>query len=145
MYRETSPSLDMRNSTGVFDVPIGAGTKIFPSAPSFKLLDAFENTGSFNCEGGGTYSPVADDKRLLRVQFFDGIGWRLISPDADIRSVPFAAQAKVAQSAHRLGTLRASIFVISPQREPLSAKQPWCLEQMCPETSRAPPPDSAAP
>nr|BFD67637.1 hypothetical protein HAGR004_26590 [Bdellovibrio sp. HAGR004] len=108
MYRETSPSLDMRNSAGMFDVPIGTGTKIFPAVPSFKLLDVFENTGTFNCEGGGTYSPAVDDKRLLRVQFFDGIGWRLISPDSDIRSVPFAAQAKVAQSAHRLGSLQPS-------------------------------------
>ncbi|AHZ84675.1 hypothetical protein Bb109J_c1985 [Bdellovibrio bacteriovorus] len=105
MYRETSPALDMRNSAGVFDVPIGAGTKIFPAIPAFKLLDVFENSGSFNCEGGGSYAPVADDKRLLRVQFYDGVGWRLITPDADIRSVPFAAQAKVAQSAHKLGTL----------------------------------------
>lgn len=105
IYRETSQALDMRNSAGVFDVPIGTGSKNFPAAAGFKLLDAFENSGSFSCEGGGTYTPITDDKRLLRVQFYDGTGWRLISPDSEIRSVPYAAQSRVAQSAQKLGTL----------------------------------------
>lgn len=112
LYRETSGSLDMRNSGGVFDVPIGPGTKNYPADPSFKLLDSFTNSTTFNCEGGGTYTPVTDDKRLLRVQFYDGTGWKLISPDSEIRSVPFAGHAKIAQTANLLGNNAASDFVL---------------------------------
>lgn len=111
LYRETSSAIDMRNSAGVFDVPIGTGTKNYPSAAGFKLLDSFANGATLPCEGGGNYVPVADDKRLLRVQFHDGTGWKLITPDNEIRSVPYAGHAQVAQSAQRLGTNVASDFV----------------------------------
>ncbi|WP_374029211.1 hypothetical protein [Bdellovibrio bacteriovorus] len=112
LYKEVSSSIDMRNSAGVFDVPIGTGTKNYPADPGFKLLDAFDNTVTLNCEGGGTYAPVADDKRLLRVQFYDGTGWKLISPDSEIRSVPFAGHAQYAQSAQKLGTNIAADFIL---------------------------------
>ncbi|WII70684.1 tail fiber domain-containing protein [Bdellovibrio sp. 22V] len=112
LYRETSGSLDMRNSGGVFDVPIGPGTKNYPADPGFKLLDSFANSTTFNCEGGGTYTPLTDDKRLLRVQFYDGTGWKLISPDSEIRSVPFAGHAKIAQTANSLGSNVVSDFVL---------------------------------
>lgn len=111
LYRETSSAIDMRNSSGVFDVPIGTGTKNYPPAAGFKLLDSFDNSTTLPCEGGGNYVPVADDKRLLRVQFHDGSGWKLITPDNEIRSVPYAGHARVAQSAQRLGTNVASDFV----------------------------------
>ncbi|WP_374074359.1 beta strand repeat-containing protein [Bdellovibrio bacteriovorus] len=112
LYKETSTAIDMRNSSGVFDVPIGTGTKNYPGDPSFKLLDSFDNSTTLNCESGGTYVPVADDKRLLRVQFYDGTGWKLISPDSDIRSVPYAGHAKVAQSAQKLGNNSATDFIL---------------------------------
>ncbi|WP_295904406.1 hypothetical protein [uncultured Bdellovibrio sp.] len=109
IYREISNGIDMRNSKGVFDVPIGTGTKAYPGTPSFKLLDSFDNSTTYNCESGGTYTPVLDDKRLLRVQFFDGVGWRLITPDSEIRAVPFAA---VAKSAQKLGNNSAADFLL---------------------------------
>ncbi|MBV2170010.1 MAG: cell wall anchor protein, partial [Bdellovibrio sp.] len=112
LYRETSGAIDMRNSSGVFDVPIGTGTKNFPADSSFKLFDSFDNSIAFNCEGGSTYSPVADDKRLLRVQFHDGTGWKLITPDNEIRSVPFAGHARIAQTAKTLGAYTASEFLL---------------------------------
>jgi len=112
LYREISSGIDMRNSNGVFDVPIGTGAKAFPGSASFKLLDSFDNSTTFNCESGGTYTPVADDKRLLRVQFFDGTGWRLITPDSEIRAVPFAGHARIAQSAQKLGIYTAADFVV---------------------------------
>ncbi|AFY01009.1 beta strand repeat-containing protein [Bdellovibrio bacteriovorus] len=111
LYRETSGAIDMRNSSGVFDVPIGTGTKNYPAAAGFKLLDSFDNSAAIPCEGGGSYTPVADDKRLLRVQFHDGTGWKLITPDNEIRSVPYAGHAKIAQTAQKLGTQVASDFV----------------------------------
>nr|BFD62435.1 hypothetical protein BdHM001_11160 [Bdellovibrio sp. HM001] len=111
LYRETSGAIDMRNSSGIFDVPIGTGTKNYPASASFKLLDSFDNSATLPCEGGGSYTPVADAKRLLRVQFHDGTGWKLITPDNEIRSVPYAGHAQTAQIAQKLGTNSASDFV----------------------------------
>uniref|UniRef100_UPI00403DAE8E hypothetical protein n=1 Tax=Bdellovibrio bacteriovorus TaxID=959 RepID=UPI00403DAE8E len=51
LYREQVNGINMTNSGGVFDVAIGKGTKIFPTAASFKLLDAFVNAGSLDCDG----------------------------------------------------------------------------------------------
>ncbi|KYG65825.1 hypothetical protein AZI86_01760 [Bdellovibrio bacteriovorus] len=115
LYREQKNGLDMRNSKGVFDTPIGTGAKYFPTVSTVGLLDVFSNAGPLDCEGGSTYTPVADDGRLLRVQFYDGTAWRLITPDNVIRSVPFASFAKSATSAAtaaRLGTNVAADFVL---------------------------------
>ncbi len=83
----------MENSGGIFDVPIGQGTVVYPTTGSFSVLDAFNNSGSFTCQGGAPYAASINDSRKLRVQFHDGIGWKLISPDSVIRSVPFAGYA----------------------------------------------------
>ncbi|KYG62194.1 hypothetical protein AZI85_08365 [Bdellovibrio bacteriovorus] len=112
LYKEISSAIDMRNSSGVFDVPIGTGTKNYPVDPGFKLLNAFNNAVTLNCEGGGTYVPIADDKRLLRVQFYDGTGWKLISPDSEIRSVPFAGHAQYAETAQKLGSNTVADFIL---------------------------------
>lgn len=115
LYREQKNGLDMRNSKGVFDTPIGTGAKYFPTVSTVGLLDVFSNSATLDCEGGSTYTPVADDGRLLRVQFYDGTAWRLITPDNVIRSVPYASFAKnatTAASATRLGSNVAADFVL---------------------------------
>ncbi|MDG0815834.1 tail fiber domain-containing protein [Bdellovibrio svalbardensis] len=109
IYREQINGINMTNSGGVFDVAIGSGTKSFPAAPTFKLLDSFVNSGSVSCDGGATYSPAFDDIRKLRVQFHDGTGWKVISPDSEIRSVPFAGHALTAS---KLGSYSSSAFVL---------------------------------
>ncbi|WP_413612267.1 beta strand repeat-containing protein [Bdellovibrio sp. HCB-110] len=120
IYREVSQVNDMRNSNGVFDVPIGPGTKSFPASPTFSLLDAFDNSKTFNCATGGTYTAVDGDKRKLRVQFKDAVGWKLISPDSDIRTVPFAAYSKVAQ---QLGDKTSADFVLKNSLTTCGANQ----------------------
>lgn len=112
LYREQLSGIDMSNSNGIFDTPIGLGTKLFPLSSSFGLLDAFENSGTLNCEGGATYAPLSTDGRLLRVQFHDGSGWKLIAPDNIIRSVPFAAFAGKSGSSSMLGTKTEADFVL---------------------------------
>lgn len=110
IYREQVNGINLANSGGVFDVPIGNGTKGYPAAPTFKLLDAFQNSGtSFTCDGGATYSPAFDEIRRLRVQFHDGSGWKMISPDSEIRSVPYAGYS---YSAAKLGSNTAADFVL---------------------------------
>lgn len=122
IYEELSGFVDMSGSKGVFDVPIGNGTKVFPDANiqaldaayvlNFTLLSAFNNSTPFYCKGSGNpncYVPVADQGRVLRVQFWDGVGWKQISPDSMIRSVPFAG---FASSAAKLGTYSANDFLL---------------------------------
>ncbi|WP_374029209.1 tail fiber domain-containing protein [Bdellovibrio bacteriovorus] len=114
IYREQKNGINMTNSHGVFDVPIGTGTKMFPSSPTKTLLSAFDNSVVHDCADGdnnvaGTYTPAVGHTRLLRVQFHDGSGWKVISPDNEIRTVPYAAYAK---SAEKLGENLASDFVI---------------------------------
>ncbi|WP_374075323.1 tail fiber domain-containing protein [Bdellovibrio bacteriovorus] len=114
IYREQKNGINMANSHGVFDVPIGTGTKLFPSSPTKTLLSAFDNTLIHDCADAdnnvsGTYTPSVTHSRLLRVQFHDGTGWKLISPDNEIRTVPFSA---FAQSAEKLGDKSVSDFVL---------------------------------
>ncbi|WP_374029210.1 hypothetical protein [Bdellovibrio bacteriovorus] len=54
IYREQKDGINMVNSKGVFDVPIGSGTKLFPADPFYSLLDAFNNTKTHDCVGGAT-------------------------------------------------------------------------------------------
>lgn len=108
IYREQKDGVNMVNSAGVFDVPIGSGTKLFPADPLFTLLESFNNSKVHNCFGGSTYTAQAGDTRLLKVQFHDGAGWKIISPSNEIRSVPFSAYAL---SSEKLGTKTEDDFL----------------------------------
>ncbi|QDK36608.1 tail fiber domain-containing protein [Bdellovibrio sp. NC01] len=109
VYQEQVNGINMVNSGGVFDVPIGKGSVAYPTSGSFTVLDAFNNGATFTCQGGSPYSPAASDERRLRVQFYDGTGWKVISPDSVVRSVPYAGYS---YSAAKLGTNVASDFVL---------------------------------
>ncbi|KYG63400.1 hypothetical protein AZI85_05045 [Bdellovibrio bacteriovorus] len=108
-YREQRNAVNMQGSKGVFDVPIGEGTKLFPSTASYSLRDAFNNSVTHDCDGGTTYTPSLDEVRVLRVQFHDGAGWKAITPNNTIRSVPFA---NYSYSAAKLGDKLPSDFVL---------------------------------
>ncbi|WP_374029394.1 hypothetical protein [Bdellovibrio bacteriovorus] len=108
IYREQKDGVNMINSHGVFDVPIGTGTKLYPLSPTFSLLDAFKNSFTHDCYGGSTYNAASGDTRLLKVQFHDGSGWKVISPANEIRSVPFSAYSL---SAEKLGDKLPGDFV----------------------------------
>ncbi|WP_413559925.1 tail fiber domain-containing protein [Bdellovibrio sp. HCB209] len=109
LYREQKDGVDMQGSGGVFDVPIGSGTKLFPTTPGADIRKAFTNSVPLDCEGGGTYSPSETETRLLKVQFHDGVGWNAITPFSVIRSVPFST---FSYSAGRLGTNLPTDFVL---------------------------------
>ncbi|WP_081112160.1 tail fiber domain-containing protein [Bdellovibrio bacteriovorus] len=109
IYREQIDHIDMTNSGGVFDVPIGGGAQSHPVSATFKLLDSFNNSASFSCDGGSTYNAASGDQRRLRVRFHDGSGWKTISPDNTIRSVPYAAYSAASE---KLGTYQANDFVL---------------------------------
>ncbi len=120
IYREQRDGVSMLNSKGVFDVPIGSGTKLFPADPLFTLLDSFNNSLVHNCFGGATYTAGTGDVRLLKVQFHDGSGWKVISPANEIRSVPYSAYAL---SAEKLGSKVESDFVLKASVPTCSANE----------------------
>lgn len=121
LYQEQRSAVNMTNSAGIFDLPVGTNSVQYISTGYPNFLDVFQNTGNFECgscvlnsgnytcSGSGTfYNAVPLDIRKLRVSFFDGSGWQIITPDNEIRSVPFSA---FAQSAAALGsTLEADIL-----------------------------------
>ncbi|WP_168196435.1 tail fiber domain-containing protein [Bdellovibrio sp. NC01] len=125
IYQEQVNGYNMVNSGGVFDIAIGNGAVQFPSSGLFTILDAFNNSSTFQCgscvasgssyscsNSGSVYTAAIADTRKLRVAFYDGSGWKTISPDAVIRSVPFAGYA---MSAQKLGTKAASDFVLKAE------------------------------
>ncbi len=91
LYREQRDNINMQGSKGIFDVPIGSGNRLYPTGPSYNLRDAFNNSITQNCEGGASYVANIDDIRILKVQFHDGTGWKAITPNNEVRSVPFAS------------------------------------------------------
>ncbi|WP_413613048.1 beta strand repeat-containing protein [Bdellovibrio sp. HCB-110] len=110
LFREQVDGINMVNSGGVFDVPIGAlGAQSYPGNGTFTLLDAFKNTGTLTCDGSSPFTPQVDDVRKLRVKFHDGTGWKTISPDSTVRSVPYAG---FALSAAKLGNNTVSDFIL---------------------------------
>ncbi|UOF01041.1 tail fiber domain-containing protein [Bdellovibrio reynosensis] len=120
IYEELSATVDLTGSNGIFDVSIGSGTVQYPIAADttalyaggFKLADAFNNSRSFYCKGQASatcYQPTSGEKRFLKVQFFDGNSWNTISPDMEIRSVPFAAYSSTSE---KLGSYSPADFFL---------------------------------
>ncbi|QDK39739.1 tail fiber domain-containing protein [Bdellovibrio sp. NC01] len=112
-YREQKNGVNMTNSKGVFDVPLGTGTQLFPTSGSVGLKDIFDNTKTLDCADANnnvasSKGPVVNQSRRLTVKFHDGIGWNLISPDNEIRSVPYSL---FAATAAKLGSYSATDFV----------------------------------
>ncbi|WP_413613129.1 tail fiber domain-containing protein [Bdellovibrio sp. HCB-110] len=108
-YREQRNNVNMQGSKGIFDIPIGEGTKLYPTTPSYSLRDVFNNSVQHTCEGATTYTPAYDEVRVLRVQFHDGTGWKAVTPNTTIRSVPFAG---FSYSSSRLGDKLPTDFVL---------------------------------
>ncbi|MDG0817623.1 tail fiber domain-containing protein [Bdellovibrio svalbardensis] len=120
IYQEQLSGINMVNSGGVFDVPIGTGSIQYPLGAT-SILNAFNNTSLLSCgtctlsgatyscsNSSSTYQASSGDLRKLRVSFYDGSSWKTIAPDNVIRSVPFAGYAA---SAEKLGTNVATDFL----------------------------------
>ncbi|UXR64779.1 tail fiber domain-containing protein [Bdellovibrio bacteriovorus] len=109
-YREQRDGVNMQGSKGVFDIAIGEGTKLYPATADYGLRDVFNNSLEHKCSGVATpYTPDLDEVRVLKVQFHDGVGWKAITPNNIIRSVPFASYS---YSSSKLGDKLPSDFVL---------------------------------
>ncbi|QLY24473.1 hypothetical protein [Bdellovibrio sp. KM01] len=124
IYQEQFNGVDMTNSNGIFDVPIGTGSVQYISSPALTVIDIFNNSGSYQCgtctpSAGNTYtcSPsmaapyvaAPADGRLLRVAFYDGSGWNAVTPDNKIRAVPYAGYSF---TSYKLGSHTANDFML---------------------------------
>ena len=93
LYVEDFTGASMSGSAGLAILNLGSGAKVYPTA-AFTFTSVFNNLSpSFNCQGGGTYSPGVSglDNRKIIAQFFDGsaAGWQTL-PAIDVNSVPFS-------------------------------------------------------
>lgn len=93
LYEETRV-LNMSGSNGDFSFTLndGSGTRTDSSGYTFDKI--FANRGAFNVSGGCTYTPGADDGRVLVVSFTDSLGVAQQIPQEKINFVPFAIEAK---------------------------------------------------
>lgn len=94
LYVEQFNSFSMAGSGGIAVMNLGSGTQVFSAAGSADYSDIFANTGTYNCQGAGTYNPAATDRRRIIIQFNDGSGsgWQTTTEVA-VNSVPYANYA----------------------------------------------------
>jgi hypothetical protein len=93
LYVEAFAGINMVSSSGVVVANLGLGAPVYSSAGAYS--NVFNNqTGSFSCQAGGTYTPAATDRRKIVMQFNDGsaAGWQTAQA-LDVNSVPFSNYA----------------------------------------------------
>lgn len=129
LFEETR-TIDMRNSGGVFVIPIGSGGGARTSNdPGITIENIFSNNSALDhtglhCNSGTHYQPQTLDSRKLKVSFNDASGSGEQSlPDMDINYVPLALHSEEATSAMNVGAIPASqvMSVASGATTPLSA------------------------
>ncbi|KYG62939.1 hypothetical protein AZI87_16900 [Bdellovibrio bacteriovorus] len=99
---EENRVVNMTNSKGVINFAIGAGeagATVVPSGHTLPLHKILKNSGTIaglaSCAGGQTsYAPNAGDSRKVRVTFTVGSETVALSPDFDLRSVPYAMESE---------------------------------------------------
>ena len=94
LYSETHNNVNMTGSNGMFSFIIGKGTPVFNT---YALSQVFSNNTTMTgltCGTGTSYTPASGDKRLIHVKFNDGTNIVTISPDSEVRSVPYALYAQ---------------------------------------------------
>ncbi|KHD87884.1 MAG: hypothetical protein OM95_12775 [Bdellovibrio sp. ArHS] len=99
---EENRVVNMTNSKGVINFAVGAGeagATVVPAGHTLPIHKILKNSGTISglasCAGGQTsYSPQAGDSRKVRVTFTVGSETVALSPDFDLRSVPYAMESE---------------------------------------------------
>lgn len=99
---EENRVVNMTNSKGVINFAIGAGeagATVVPAGHTLPIHKILKNSGTIaglaSCAGGQTsYAPNAGDSRKVRVTFTVGSETVALSPDFDLRSVPYAMESE---------------------------------------------------
>lgn len=104
LYRE-STVLNMSGSKGRFEHQLGS--ILTPAyGVNGNVKDIFKNSGTFACEGSGSYTPVASDGRNIVISFNDGVGTTQVFPAIATSSVPSAFQASAVEGFSASNLLR---------------------------------------
>ena len=98
IYSETFSNVNMSGSQGLAAITLGSGIREFPAAGGLKFTDVFDNTQTYNCSAGGTYTATSGASRQIVMQFNDGTGWQTV-PAMQVTSVPYASYAYKSQQA----------------------------------------------
>lgn len=105
LFSESFNGINMAGSNGVAVLNLGAGGSTYSSLGGDYAATFDNSVASYNCQGGGTYTPGNYDKRKVIMQFHDGsaAGWQT-TPAIEINSVPYALYASDAKkfSGHAL-------------------------------------------
>lgn len=114
---EENRTVNMTNSKGVVNFVLGAsesGSSVVNVGLSLPIHKILKNSGSFSgltkCTPGySVYSPQAGDTRKVRVSFTVGSETVSLSPDFNMRSVPYAMES---ENAIALGGKKATDFLL---------------------------------
>ena len=98
VYSETFSNVNMAGTQGLAVMTLGSGIREYPSSGSLKFTDVFDNTQTYNCSVGGTYTATSGSSRQIVMQFNDGTGWQTV-PAMQVTSVPYASYAYKSQQA----------------------------------------------
>lgn len=111
--RERFDNVDLTHTMGKFHFILGQGQ----ADSSASLRDVFNNDKRQTClapSGGGgnstTQLPTPDEKRLVRIRFYDGREWQSFNPQ-ELKEVPYASLAKEAKNASTLDGFHSHNFL----------------------------------
>ena len=115
LYVENFPAIDLSNTNGFVALPLGSGTRVFPTSGTTAFSDVFDNTsGSILCltSGGAhsTYTPTEVHDRKIVMQFQDQLGWQTL-PAMSINAVPYANYADKSSNSLKLNGKADTAFV----------------------------------
>ena len=118
--RENFNNVDLSHTLGKFHFILGTGQ----SDSSTSLKDVFNNSNPQTCltQTGGTGTPTtqqpsADEKRLIRIRFYDGREWQSFAAQ-ELKEVPYASLAQEAKTASSLNGYNAHNFLRAPSGLP---------------------------
>lgn len=111
--REMFNNVDLTHTSGKFHFVLGQGQS--DSGPPLK--DVFNNDKRQTClaQTGGsetptTQQPTADEKRLVRIRFYDGKEWQSFAAQ-ELKEVPYASLAQEAKNAITLNGHQSHNFL----------------------------------
>lgn len=111
--RERFDNIDLAHTMGKFHFILGQGQ----SDSSVSLKDVFSNDKLQTClaQSGGTgtpstLQPTSEEKRLVRIRFYDGREWQAFDPQ-ELKEVPYASLAKEAKNASTLDGYHSHNFL----------------------------------
>ncbi len=125
LYQETH-TISMTGSGGIFSLPLGTGGRVGAGFQfTSTLAQVFSNSsgvmGGLNCSVGNSFTPVANDKRKVKMTFDDGGGAQTVTQTLEIQAVPYALYADTLQGKGPSGFVQTSALTTQAKFDNLAA------------------------